>query len=495
LRVQWSATVRENLPVLRLRGDAIGIALVLLLALLSLCLRVWLLIPYRDNFDEGVYWASLRSLSNGHAIFSDVFSSQPPLFLLTLLSGFKVLGSGLISARAFVLLLSFVGLISVHFMAKSIAGRPAGWIAVLLLASNPRYLALSSTVTAEVPAVAFELLTIALTLAASRSVGRRQLVLVAVSGAALAVGTLTKLFVVVAAIPALFYLLGGARGRSLGASARLLGAFAGGGLLVTAGVLAPLWSRREALYDQVIGVHLHAAAPGSGPLMNLKMLVLPGVQTPLYLLALVVLALLIRRRRVEVIPPLLWGLASLAFLLRLQPLVSHHHVLLTPPAVLIIALAPLVFGRPRQAGENQARYGRGASAIAAAVILVMALGTATTLYRARQPSGNLAANKLMAAELRAVTSPDDLVVSDEPYVVAMADRQVPPPLVDTSYVRLRSGSLDEADIKETIITSGTRAVLFTGGRFEKVPGLRQWVHANFRLASSFGAMRALYILD
>src|SRR6266540_355807 len=462
--MQWTATMREHVPVGRLRGDTVGIGLVLLLALISLSLRVWLLIPYRDNFDEGVYWASLRSLSRGHAIFSDVFSSQPPLFLLSLLPGFKALGSMLVSARAIVLLLSVVGLISIYFAAKAIGGRPAGWIAVLLLASNARYLSLSSTVVAEVPAIAFELLAVALALAAARSAGRRQPVMAAFSGTALAIGTLTKLFVVVAA----------------------------GGLLVTGGVLAPLWGRREALYDQVIGLHLDAAAPGGGPITNLRMLSV-SVQTPLYLAALVVLALLVRRRRAEVVPPLLWGLASLAVLLRLQPLVSHHDLLLTPPAVLIVALAPLAIGQSRQAAGNRARSGRAASAIGAAVIAVMTVGTVTTLYQALQPSGNLAVNRRMAAELRALTGPDDLVVSDEPYVVAMADRQVPPSLVDTSYVRLRSGSLDAAGINQMIIASGTRAVLFTGRGFERVPGVREWVRANFRLARSFGAGRALYI--
>ncbi len=490
--MQWTATMREHVPVGRLRGDTVGIGLVLLLALISLSLRVWLLIPYRDNFDEGVYWASLRSLSRGHAIFSDVFSSQPPLFLLSLLPGFKALGSMLVSARAIVLLLSVVGLISIYFAAKAIGGRPAGWIAVLLLASNARYLSLSSTVVAEVPAIAFELLAVALALAAARSAGRRQPVMAAFSGTALAIGTLTKLFVVVAAVPSLLYLLGAARGRSLGTAARLLGAFAAGGLLVTGGVLAPLWGRREALYDQVIGLHLDAAAPGGGPITNLRMLSV-SVQTPLYLAALVVLALLVRRRRAEVVPPLLWGLASLAVLLRLQPLVSHHDLLLTPPAVLIVALAPLAIGQSRQAAGNRARSGRAASAIGAAVIAVMTVGTVTTLYQALQPSGNLAVNRRMAAELRALTGPDDLVVSDEPYVVAMADRQVPPSLVDTSYVRLRSGSLDAAGINQMIIASGTRAVLFTGRGFERVPGVREWVRANFRLARSFGAGRALYI--
>ena len=491
--MQRTATAQGRLTIGRSPAEIVGVAVVSLLALVNLGLPAWLLIPYHDNFDEGVYWASLRSLAGGHPIFGEVFSAQPPLFLLGLLPGFQLLGGELQSARAVVLLLSLVAMVSLYLTARSIAGRPAGWIAVLLLASNPRYLGLSSTVMAEVPAIAFELLAIALALAAGRTSGGRRALLGALAGAALAVGVLIKLFVVVAAVPALCYLLAGARRRPVADSARLLGAFAAGGLLVTAAVLAPLWDRRDALYDQVIGFHLDAAAPGSGPLTNLKLLVFPGVQTPLYLLALVVAVLLVRRRRAELVPPLLWGLASLAFLLRLQPLFAHHHVLLTPPAVLIVALAPLALRRSNQEGERSALRGRGALALAAAVLLVVTVGTATTLRQVRQPSANLTVNELMADELRAATGPDDLVVSDEPYVVAMADRQVPGPLVDTSHVRLDTGSLDEAEIEETIVSSGARAVLLTGGRFEKLPGLRRWLEAHFRLVRDFGARRALYV--
>jgi 4-amino-4-deoxy-L-arabinose transferase-like glycosyltransferase len=451
--------------------------------------RVLLLLPYRANFDEGVYWASLRSLSSGNAIFSEVFSSQPPLFLLGLLPGYEALGGNLLSARIVVVVFSLVALGAIYVAATGIAGRAGGWIAVLLLASNPLFLGLSSMVAAEVPALAFELLTVALALAATRAAGRRQTLLAGLAGAALAAGTLTKLFAAVAAVPAIIYLLGAARGKPTGAAARLLAAFTAGGVTATVAVLARFWDRRDAMYEQVIGFHLDASAPGSGPLGNLKMLLFPNPQSPLYLLALVVLVLLIRRRRIEVLPPLLWAVASLAFLLRLQPLFSDHHVLLVPPAVLIVALAPLALLRQ----EAGARYESGAMTVAVAIIAVMAAGTTTMLYQARQPSENLEMNEQMAAELRVMTGPNDLVVSDEPYVVAMADRDVPPQLVDTSYVRLRSGSLDAADIEATIISSGARAVLFTGGRFEELPSLRTWVEARFRLARQFDTGRALYV--
>src|SRR5690348_1154249 len=38
----------------------------------------------RDSYDEGVYWQSLRAMSAGHALYRDIFYSQPPFFLLSI---------------------------------------------------------------------------------------------------------------------------------------------------------------------------------------------------------------------------------------------------------------------------------------------------------------------------------------------------------------------------------------------------------------------------
>jgi hypothetical protein len=54
----------------------IGIGVVLLVAL---ALRAPLLAGGQIDYDEGVYWQSLRSLAAGHQLFASVYSSQPPL--------------------------------------------------------------------------------------------------------------------------------------------------------------------------------------------------------------------------------------------------------------------------------------------------------------------------------------------------------------------------------------------------------------------------------
>jgi hypothetical protein len=92
-----------------------------------------------------------------------------------------------------------------------------------------------------------------------------------------------------------------------------------------------------------------------------------------------------------------------------------------------------------------------------------------------------------------VTTPDEQVISDEQSIVAMANRDVPLDLVDTSSVRLRTGYLSEARVQASAADPKVRAVLFTGGRMEGLHRFRHWVEANFRLYRSFGGEWVLYV--
>src|SRR5262245_65020051 len=66
---------------------------------LALALRAPLVAGGQVDYDEGVYWESLRALATGHALFTSVYSSQPPAFLLLLLPGHLALGGGIAGER------------------------------------------------------------------------------------------------------------------------------------------------------------------------------------------------------------------------------------------------------------------------------------------------------------------------------------------------------------------------------------------------------------
>ena len=115
----------------------IGVAIFLGLALLTLGagLRDW---------DEGVYWQSLRALTRGETLFSSVFASQPPGFYFALLP-FYAAAHSIESLRIAVLLMTSAGLVAIYFAGRSLAGQEAGLVATLLLATSPLFV-LQSTV-------------------------------------------------------------------------------------------------------------------------------------------------------------------------------------------------------------------------------------------------------------------------------------------------------------------------------------------------------------
>src|SRR5713101_9029745 len=74
---------------------------ILALVIVAIGMRLYHLgLPFdRDSYDEGVYWQSLRAMSTGHALYSDIFYSQPPFFLLSTYPLYALLGASLWSAR------------------------------------------------------------------------------------------------------------------------------------------------------------------------------------------------------------------------------------------------------------------------------------------------------------------------------------------------------------------------------------------------------------
>lgn len=116
----------------------------------------------QDNYDEGVYTASLQALAAGHPLYAQVYCGQPPLFLLSLLPWYRLFGGTLFAARLGVVAYSLVGLAAAWWLGRMLGGRRSALIALALLAFDPLYLAQSRAVDAEAPALAAMLLAVAL---------------------------------------------------------------------------------------------------------------------------------------------------------------------------------------------------------------------------------------------------------------------------------------------------------------------------------------------
>jgi 4-amino-4-deoxy-L-arabinose transferase-like glycosyltransferase len=435
----------------------------------ALALRAPLLGGGQIDYDEGVYWQSLRNMAAGHPLFTAVYSSQPPGFLLLLLPAHQALGGGISADRAAVLVLSLVGLASAGWIGAALAGRPAGLIAAAVLAVDPLYFRQSIALQADGPSVALALAALALAVEARRRGPTAGAALAAGAGAALALGMLTKLFVV-AAGPAVALALVAPPPR---APARLAAAV-GGAVALTALVLLPFAGELPLVWQQSVGFHLEARALDVGG-------VDPGTalgELPLALAAAIGGALALRRAPMLAAVGLAWLIPAALLLAIQRPLWPHHLVLLSAPLALLA-------GGLRWALADRARLAAAVAALAVTAGLVVALAT-----RAAQDPDDR--HRTEVAALRAATGPGEQVVTDDPYVAALADRDTPPELVDTARVRINSGNLTVGEAEAVTSRPGVGAVEFATGRLAVLPGFREWVARRFPVERDLGDGRTLY---
>jgi len=74
---------------------------------------------------------------------------------------------------------------------------------------------------------------------------------------------------------------------------------------------------------------------------------------------------------------------------------------------------------------------------------------------------------LLVEDLKQLTKPKDLILADDPYLVALADRNVPPELVDTSGVRMWTRSITCASLSKYLEQNEIRAVVYSN-RFQMI---------------------------
>ena len=164
------------------------------------------------DYDEGVYWQSVRAMARGEPLFRSVFASQPPIFYEMLLP-FYWIGHSLVSLRITVLVFGIIGLAATYAVGRLLVGPLAGLIALVLVSTSPLYLFESGIVQADGPAVAIGMVAIALALAALRANGRLRDALAVGAGLALALSVGTKLTGAVAVVPLGLVLLSAPKGR------------------------------------------------------------------------------------------------------------------------------------------------------------------------------------------------------------------------------------------------------------------------------------------
>jgi 4-amino-4-deoxy-L-arabinose transferase-like glycosyltransferase len=490
----------------------------------ALALRLPLLGGGQIDYDEGVYWQSLRALAAGHPLFTSVYSSQPPAFLELLTPIHLLAGSSLVAGRGAVLALFTIGLAAVYPTVALLTNRGAGLLAMAVLAADPLSFRQSVTLQADGPCVSLALSALAAATAA-RVVRERYLparagdvtrtrrpfpspssALALLAGFLLALAVLTKLLAV-AALPAVVMVLAapladprtadghGVIRRILQRGALYdLGATGIGGVLMTAVILAPYAGDWRQLWHQTVSLHLGARALAIGGLSEGDLL----RELPLLLLGLTGLLgfILSSRGAIPTRPveawddrtPLLvaasgsWAAAATLLLALQRPLWPHHVVVLAAP------LALLAGGLATPLGWTPRRR----LVVAALAVATMASSVASLAYvrSLQQPPPTRQAT---VAALQSAILPSELVVTDDQFVAALANRSTPPELVDTSEVRVESGDLTTPQVEAIVQRDHVHAVLLATGRLDRLPGLEVWLRHHFPTRRVLGRSDVLYL--
>ena len=441
------------------------------------------------HYDEGVYLLSARALHDGHALFLEVFSSQPPAFLEATALALRLGGDRVESARLLILAFSLVGLAAVADLGRRLGGWTAAAVAAAALATSATFLQLGHLVQAETPALATALVSLCLALEAPRR--RRPGAWFFAAGASMGLALLFKLFVapLVPALAALLLLNEGSGQQETWRLDRMSWRrVATGGLFLLAGLVAlPLASLlvydRAAMMHQAIDFHVAKhQVYALHPTMNLSRLAgeLAG-EALTTALALGGAAALARRAPLTAAWLGLW-IAGVVFALAGQtPLFWRHFVLITPPLALLAGLAVAMFV------DRTAVRKPWLLVCSTIVALLLARGSLILAREGSVHAGAVefglvasrnAASPRLAEWLASNTVGGETVVGDDPTAIFLGGRRTAPALCDTSHARIAAGFLrDDEAIRES---AGARVlVLRTGGRLLDLKRYAKWVERNY----------------
>ena len=467
----------------------------------------------RDGYDEGVYIQSLRAMRE-FFLYSDIFYSQPPLFLSALYPFFNVFGGTVFAARLAVGVYAVAGFIGAALMGQAISGRAGGWAALALLLTDALYFQASTSVQAEALCINFLLLSLGAGLQWwRRPLGARGFAFASLAGIALACSVFSKLFGVVGAIPLLLLAFSRFRHRYRDADSKsgadtgpavfpllsLLAALTGF-LIAVALILTPFRDRFPALIADNVGLHVTDQHSVFLPyLSNLLPLTKTLLRCPLFYLALIG-AFVAGRRRDPLLGPAVAGVIAAFYILWRQfPLFYHHQVTLTP-FLLFLALLYLrpATDLPASKREDAAKLPLSRSALGILLVVTL-LQIVTTLNRLRQESIRYAATQELsqraAHDLARLLKPQDWVITDGQFVAAAAGRSTPPGFVDTSAVRIDAGMLSSAPLIAAAQQQRCRAVLFFSDRLNnpRLTEFHGFISGNFTQVKRYNPNKTLWI--
>ncbi len=450
-------------------------------------------VAFEFSTDEGINLMKAALVNDGHPLYDQIWSDQPPLFTYAIAAALKVFPFKVGAARSVVLVFSLVLLLSAYHFVELAWGRLQALAGVALIFLSPLYLVLSNAVMVGLPAIAFAMLSLLLL---GKWHQERRWGWLAFSALVLGLSVLTKLFTgFLAPIFCLGLLASGYRREQEKRWLQVLApTFAWGAIFTvfTLGLVFILVGPGN--LAQLIEPHLAAARltffQENFPYEQINWHLLQA--WPFMALALVGALLVAQSRRWLMLYPLAWAVSAYLLLLQHTPVWDHQQLLVTVPAALLGGLAV------HQAiavllGIVQTNFDASRSGLlkAATVIALFAL-----VFTLRVPDPFKRLNPLPSITVEE----DDLglgnvkdkfltkmikyapetswAVTDLPMYAFRARLLVPPELAVFSSKRLETGNLTEARIIAVIRQYQPEQVML--GRFQ-YPLVERYVAQRYRL--------------
>jgi len=486
----------------------------LILPMIALAIAVRLaytnLGQYDPSYDAGVYLESARMMRRGYPLYQVIFDSQPPLWLIQGSLSFHWFGESVLAGQLVTATAGLVTVAATMTATAQLCGWSGGLIAGVLVMSSPLQLKLSRIVTADLPSVAFAAVGMALAAHYFR-IGRRPWLIAASLAATCSV--LVKLPGLYT-FPALGLMVIARWWREPALNYHRLARAVAWDSLIISGVFAGttltvlLMMGAGDVWNQVVSFHSAARAVfpslAIGQKCSLMLGFVDGERLLAYAAPFAVLSVL---GGLEGLAPLLWASCTFIGLLYNRPLFDHHMVALIPPIAMAAGVGWTQFWKWSRAMVEWSRRKNnlagsvigiaGVLGISAGIlILAEQLRIAWTkaialeaLPQAAVDSPDLKLARLIAARTR----PDDVILTDAQGIAFLAQRDVPPEITDTSFVRIATRYITARDVVSLSERRHVHAVLLWTGRLNSMPEVARWAADHFPHQESFGGGQVLYL--
>jgi hypothetical protein len=424
-----------------------------------------LYLPIRErvgDFDEGINLMKGFLVMQGHSLYGEIWSDQPPLASYLIAMAIRVFEFRVGGIRLLVLLFSCVLLWASMQYLRITWGKVHALAGILMIIFLPGFVLYSIVIKIGLPALSFAILSLLLLTLWHQQ--RRHLWLV-LSAISLGLSVLTKLFT---GFLAPIFIIGIITGEYTFRKpeilwARLLRpAFLWGLTFTSVMVGLGLLLVGPANVPQLLITHF-AARTSDFYRLNADLTIFRQLETAwiTVFLALISGLFLIRKRRWLALYPLIWMVTGYLLLSQHSPVWPHQHLLVSLPAAILagISVGEVLIMTPHIV--RQRAFHRFSGLVAAAtltgVVLILAVQTPLILGALKpRPSISNLGIRMSAKEVKFLHIMKDYapstrwIVTDRPIYAFRVGLPVPPHLAVFSEKRLVTGELTEDQVLNTI---------------------------------------------